>query len=395
MRPSFRKLAFAALLVASIAAASPVFAQVPTSCFNRDECIGTDTDAITGDCNREHCFATDDPSCPAGTGSCYAKSQPVPLTVAIGTRSYAIDLSDYVALVYNFGAGIAAVVAAVVAMVGGLQYLTAGADASRVTAAKKRISGALIGLALALGAYAILNTINPDILLLRLPKVKIVKRAEFIDCRFSEKCQPCGVKYGIVRTPGDANFKKSLATLGDTCDPKLITTNLKTSNIVALCVGKGCAKAGCSDDVTFACSPGSAKPVASCFRAPSASGGEVDTAFSCKSCKAGGNDCTVGAAGDLDCCSGKCTPNSSGSKAGHCGGFIQNGKVCGSDGDCISGRCTTISSVFNTDVWAHNCSKNGGELIINPFRGFPGCSVVGPTGAVIGRAFGLCAAPTF
>jgi hypothetical protein len=76
-------------------------------------------------------------------------------------------LAQYLSAVYRYGVGIAAVVAAVMAMVGGLQYLTAGADSTRVSAAKERISNALVGLALAVGSYVILSTINQDLVTLK------------------------------------------------------------------------------------------------------------------------------------------------------------------------------------------------------------------------------------
>jgi cell wall-associated NlpC family hydrolase len=85
-------------------------------------------------------------------------------------------LADYIQAVYDYAVGVAAALAAVMMMVGGFQYLTAG-DSGRVSEAKKRITDALVGLILAMGAYTILSTTNssltnlPDISIERLKRI--------------------------------------------------------------------------------------------------------------------------------------------------------------------------------------------------------------------------------
>lgn len=79
------------------------------------------------------------------------------------------DLAQYLDTIYNFLISIVGVIAAAMIMVGGYQYLTAGGDAGRVAAAKKRIGNALIGLTLAMSSFLLLNTINPDLVRLEVP----------------------------------------------------------------------------------------------------------------------------------------------------------------------------------------------------------------------------------
>lgn len=88
-------------------------------------------------------------------------------------------LAEYIGGIYKFGVGIAGALAAVMMMIGGFQYLTAGGDAARVSAAKKRISDALAGLLLSLGVYLILFTLNPDLVDLRSLEIQVIKRTEF------------------------------------------------------------------------------------------------------------------------------------------------------------------------------------------------------------------------
>ena len=52
-------------------------------------------------------------------------------------------------------------------IIGGFQYLTSAGDASKIGAAKSRMANALIGLVLVLGAYTILKTINPELLVMK------------------------------------------------------------------------------------------------------------------------------------------------------------------------------------------------------------------------------------
>jgi hypothetical protein len=72
-------------------------------------------------------------------------------------------LSDYIAGVYNFLVSIVGSVAAVMIMIGGFQYLTAGGDKKKVDDGKKRIQNAMLGLVLVLGSYALLYAINPGL----------------------------------------------------------------------------------------------------------------------------------------------------------------------------------------------------------------------------------------
>lgn len=68
-----------------------------------------------------------------------------------------------VASIYQWAVGISALVALGILVYAGLAYTAAGGNASRQADAKQWIWNALIGLALLLGSYLILNTINPDL----------------------------------------------------------------------------------------------------------------------------------------------------------------------------------------------------------------------------------------
>lgn len=70
---------------------------------------------------------------------------------------------DYLNVMINIFIGFAAVLAMVMIVMGGIQYMTSELIPSK-EAGKERIKNAILGLLLALGAFLILNTINPDLL---------------------------------------------------------------------------------------------------------------------------------------------------------------------------------------------------------------------------------------
>lgn len=70
-------------------------------------------------------------------------------------------LSDYIIAVYKYGVILAAVLATVVIMVGGLLWLMSGGSPDKIGKAKTFIGNALLGLILTLFSYMILYTINP------------------------------------------------------------------------------------------------------------------------------------------------------------------------------------------------------------------------------------------
>jgi len=89
------------------------------------------------------------------------------------------DLAQYIGIIYNFLISIVGMVAAVAMIIGGFRYLVSAGDTNKINAAKGQMANALIGLVLALGAYTILNTINPKMLQLTVPGVTPVKTELF------------------------------------------------------------------------------------------------------------------------------------------------------------------------------------------------------------------------
>lgn len=96
---------------------------------------------------------------------------PLTLMISILGQGQVASLASYIGLVYQYLVGIAGIVAVAMIMYGGVKWIFAGGDSGKIGAAKETITNAVIGLILALGSYVILNTINPNLLTLRMPGI--------------------------------------------------------------------------------------------------------------------------------------------------------------------------------------------------------------------------------
>jgi hypothetical protein len=72
-------------------------------------------------------------------------------------------LAEYIAAIYQYMVGIATILAIVMIMYGGFRWITAAGNPETIGRAKDTIVSAIIGLAIALGSYTILNLINPNL----------------------------------------------------------------------------------------------------------------------------------------------------------------------------------------------------------------------------------------
>lgn len=333
-------------------------AQSGQSCFKKGECLEGDTSIKCGPegcCNGTRCFLPDSSCNTTGNttdnGRCYVKSQPVKLTFSIGNKETVLDLGDYIAAVYTYAVSVAGIFAIVMMMIGGFQWMTARDNPQIAQDAKERISNALIGLAITLFAFIVLNTVNPDIVLLRLPKVEVIKRSEFaiVSCENTGLCFGCGEEYGVklIRGPGETKGGQ-IPQQGD-CSAAAVTTNLNDQDVVAKCIGTGCQKkdGSCSDanhkcvaaqqgaSTTFCQEEASANQATGALSTTVAGAGGVFS-YVCKACRPNGSSCSQDGRNDA-CCGGYCND-------GACG-TGELGEQCNSDASCKSGKCVGVSGI--------------------------------------------------
>jgi hypothetical protein len=81
------------------------------------------------------------------------------------------ELSTYLRAFYVYFVWVVGILATVMVMYAGIQWLTAAGNTSRIENAKSTMNGALIGLVLTLTSYLILQLINPNLVKLQVPPV--------------------------------------------------------------------------------------------------------------------------------------------------------------------------------------------------------------------------------
>ena len=95
--------------------------------------------------------------------------------VSFGGNTRFSNIGDYIKIVYNYSLIILGILAAVMIVVAGIQYVGSAGSQEMIGSAKKKIVGAVIGLALAYMSYTILGMINPSTVNLRLPQVYLIR----------------------------------------------------------------------------------------------------------------------------------------------------------------------------------------------------------------------------
>ena len=82
-------------------------------------------------------------------------------------------LPEMVKYFYEWGIFIGGIITFIALIAAGIEYLTAAGSPARLADARNRVISALIGLILLLGSFLILNTINPALTILSVPKVEL------------------------------------------------------------------------------------------------------------------------------------------------------------------------------------------------------------------------------
>jgi len=128
-------------------------------------------------------------------------SPPQQCTGSDGQQAYCIPwIGEYLAAIYKYAIGIVGIVAAIMLMVGGIVWLTAGGNATQVSNAQSYITASLTGLVLALLSYTLLYTINPDLVSFKPIKVKMVANVPISgmqNCTWMDSAQ-CDSNYGYT-----------------------------------------------------------------------------------------------------------------------------------------------------------------------------------------------------
>lgn len=111
---------------------------------------------------------------------------------------------------YNYGIGIAGILAAIVLMAGGIIWLTSAGSSEKISQAKGLITGSLTGLLLVFGSWLILKTVNPYLVDFKIRDIKGVVPIFIEDGKD-------GVVDGVGSLPADTVIKFVCLGRDQTC----------------------------------------------------------------------------------------------------------------------------------------------------------------------------------
>jgi hypothetical protein len=286
---------------------------------------------------------------------CYYTPVPIKIGVSIGGLTQA-TLSTYLAAAFNLAIGAAAILAVIFIMVGGFRYIAA-AGGGEVEQGKDMIKNAIIGLVLTLLSYTLLQTVNPAILALSLPPIRMVKP---LPTNIPDN-SGCDATTAVGTIPVNGICKV-------TCQQACVSgarCAKKTDDMNGVCVS-GAENTACviTDDTPcktdLTCCPVNGGKTGTCQKTCSERS-LGSTCVSAADCSSTGICATLpsfsGAEGTNDS-TGR--PLAAGSKFCSTGG---NGKFCSSDGDCLTGGayyCATPLYTCHGDCPAYRtCSTKG------------------------------------
>ena len=107
------------------------------------------------------------------------------------SKGSTVQPGDYLYGVFWFMLGAAGVLAVLTIAIGGIEYMVSGANPSKKKEGQEKMTAAIFGLLLALGAWLILNTINPDFVNFDLELDRVTVEGNV------------GVEGNATNTPGD------------------------------------------------------------------------------------------------------------------------------------------------------------------------------------------------
>jgi hypothetical protein len=133
------------------------------------------------------------------------------------TKIYPSSIGNLIKAIYNYALGIVGILATLVMMYGGVLYITAAGNASKMDNAKQWIFSSLTGLVLALSSYTLLYIVNPN--LLTMTSIDPVKpKTPPAECTTNDDCK--GGTNNIlacITPPGVCSDLKEGSRCSNTC----------------------------------------------------------------------------------------------------------------------------------------------------------------------------------
>jgi len=169
--------------------------------------------------------------------------------VNFGGKQVFTHFGDFVKWIYKYGVQVAGILAVVMIIVAGFGWVTSGGSPEKITSAKKKIGGAMMGLFLAVMSYFILNLVNPYLVNLRMPKIwkinasglappycdmvkgdKKVSETKGSEFKTDPQKAECGKEYYVQDTPDQTcNGTACASDAWAACLPFDVTNGAKTT----------------------------------------------------------------------------------------------------------------------------------------------------------------------
>ncbi|MBU0898019.1 MAG: D-alanyl-D-alanine carboxypeptidase family protein [Patescibacteria group bacterium] len=134
-------------------------------------------------------------------------------------------IGEYISGIYKYAIGIVGILAAVILMVAGVIWLTAGGNASQITEAKAWITASLTGLIIALCSYTILYQVNPELLAFKPLEIKTVQKEELLLEEEQESVQ--GFTPALISTFNGIQISNALINSLKTVEKELAKQNIQ------------------------------------------------------------------------------------------------------------------------------------------------------------------------
>ncbi len=154
-------------------------------CWSASECtadvVNVPVPGTIGTEEKSSVYAGQSAYCKEGQGYCLNPAIPIDLSVPIGNLTHASSVGEYIEGLYIWLIGAASLIAVLIFMIGGVEYLLARGNTSQVTRAKERMINAVIGIVLLLCSYAIAAFIDPSLVKFKDMQVPKIKTVAFID----------------------------------------------------------------------------------------------------------------------------------------------------------------------------------------------------------------------
>lgn len=186
--------------------------------------------ALNSEAEKKEGWVGDQIECP---GKDWGKCLPASIAttqIAFGGQNKFLNIGVFIQQIYKYAVGVASILAVVMIVIAGAQWTASGGNSEVITGAKKRITGALLGLLIAYGSYFILNTVNPALVNLRLPQVYMLKPQKLLPQFCSDVSDEVKLKPDAFALAADSTDQTKPVTLDSKAEFKYTFKNQSASD---------------------------------------------------------------------------------------------------------------------------------------------------------------------